>query len=197
MSNSKVNISRYSYYSALAWVDSCTSLFNCDKSNIIDLLTDSGYEIFLSPEHNNDLNDDGNIKKNHRHLIFHFSYSVTSDKAREIIESFGFQFGKNINSVQGAFQYFIHLNNPNKTQYNINDIICVNASYEQIIDRYFKNELNEIDVFKLIKELIDKYNIKTIQQLIDIILIENDCNFIFKFVMKNCYFVEKYLKGGF
>lgn len=196
MANDKLR--RFSYYSALAWVDSCSVLFNSDKNYIIDLLSPYGYEMFLSPIHDNDFNSDGSNKKHHRHIIIKFPYAVDNNIARKEIESFGFQFGLPCKSFQGCLQYFIHKNNPDKAQYKLEDCIFINVDTQLIIKKYFSSDILDTDIFCTILDIINSYNIKTIKQLIDVIILDyRDYDYVFKYVVKNCYFIEKYLKGGY
>lgn len=106
-------------------------------------------EYFISPYHDKDKNEgDGSPKKPHWHVMVMFS-SVKSDAQWERIrDSIGGVGNEEIESTRGYARYLCHLDNPEKAQYDVKDVIegC-GADYRDIIS---KNS----DYRKSIKEMI-------------------------------------------
>lgn len=98
---------------------------------------------YISPLHDKDTNEDGSYKKPHYHVMLYFSYKKGFNQVNEIV-----------NQVKGVgcfvcyskkmyARYLIHLDNPEKYQYNKNDVDQINTSdYFNIIqDTKTKGEI--------------------------------------------------------
>lgn len=83
---------------------------------------------FLSPWHDKDVNPDGELKKKHRHLIVMFENVKTFEQAKDLFESLGGVGCEVINSLRSYARYLCHLDNPEKAQYDINDVKCFSGA---------------------------------------------------------------------
>lgn len=96
--------------------------------NWLDILTETGLPIAISPLHCFDINSDGEIKKPHYHLILCYSgptsFEVVSDL---IVSKLNGVIPKPCESVRGAIRYLTHLDNPEKYQYSLTDIRYLNG----------------------------------------------------------------------
>lgn len=109
--------------------------------NWISILKAHLVPAFISPLHNNDYTDDGEPKKPHHHVIILFDSVKTKEQAKEIFDSIGGVGVIAIKSIRTYTRYLCHLDNPEKAQYNSDDVIsCSGADYNSIIglasDRY-------------------------------------------------------------
>lgn len=89
-----------------------------------DIIVQSKIPVFISPLHDNDVNPDNEPKKPHYHVLAMYDGVKTQDQAREFFESFGGVGCEIVNSIRGYSRYLCHLDNPEKAQYNIDDVVA-------------------------------------------------------------------------
>lgn len=105
------------------------------KPDWVDMLVDTHVPTIISPLHNMDTNPDGTIKKEHHHIMLCFDSVKTKEQAQEVFNSIGATMCQAVQSIRGQARYLCHLDNQEKAQYDVNDVICVNgADYISIID---------------------------------------------------------------
>jgi hypothetical protein len=129
---------RYYSFEVIIYVDNvscCSSDFNSFDSLVYLLkstLTINHY--LISPLHNHDYDDNGNLKKPHFHVYLTFSGNRSFDSVSKLFELFKV-IPNNIAPIKGerwdCFKYSCHLNQPNKWLYDINDIVCDNIDFWQ------------------------------------------------------------------
>lgn len=88
------------------------------------ILSELKIPIFVSPLHDKDLNPTGEPKKPHYHVIAYFAGKKSCEQVREIFSTFGGVGCEPVSSLRGYCRYLCHLDNPEKAQYNINDVKC-------------------------------------------------------------------------
>lgn len=114
-----------------------------------EILSDQFIPAFISPLHDLDTNPDGEIKKPHWHVILTYDSPKTKEQAQEVfalISGVGFEV---VQSLRGYARYLCHLDNPEKHQYNPEDVraLC-GADYSDSIGL-------PTDKYKAISEIID------------------------------------------
>ncbi len=77
---------------------------------------------FVSPLHDYDVKEDGVPKKPHYHVLMMYDGVKTSEQAREVFQSIGGVGCEPVQSVLGYARYLCHLDNPEKHQYNPDDV---------------------------------------------------------------------------
>ena len=93
----------------------------CD--NWINDLTEKGCVFAVSPLHDKDINPTGELKKPHYHVLIQFDGPTTYKNVKEnICDLIGATIPKNVISMRGYYRYLCHLDNPEKYQYDVNDI---------------------------------------------------------------------------
>ena len=111
---------------------------------------------FISPYHKDDINADGEPKKPHWHVLIMFEGVKSPEQAKEIFDKIGGVGCEKVNSLRGYARYLCHLDNPDKAQYLIEDVVSLcGADYQDIISL-------ASDKYKTIEEMIDfceQYNI--------------------------------------
>lgn len=136
-------------FATIVYPESC-------PENWKEILTEECIPAFISPLHNNDINADGEKKKEHYHVIIMFDSVKTDEQAKAIFEKIGGVGCQKINVVRGYARYLCHLDNPEKAQYKIEDVISLcGADYQEVISL-------ASDKYKIIDEMIDfceKYDI--------------------------------------
>lgn len=79
--------------------------------------------IALSPLHDRDVNPDGELKKDHYHLVLNYKGNKSFEQIDELARSLKAPIPQRINSLTGAVRYLTHMDNPEKYQYNTSDIL--------------------------------------------------------------------------
>jgi len=91
--------------------------------NWLEILSQTGLEIAISPLHDRDIEEDGiTPKKPHWHLIMCWPGPTTYLVAKAITDSIKATVPQPLESVRGNYRYFTHQDNPDKFQYDAKDI---------------------------------------------------------------------------
>lgn len=156
-----------------------------------DILMEECIPSFISPLHNSDVNADGEKKKEHYHVMIMFDNVKTDEQAKTIFNKIGGVGCQRINVIRGYARYLCHLDNPEKAQYNISDVVSLGgADYQEVISL-------ASDRYKVIDEMIDfceKYNITSFYLLARYAFKNNDQ--WKKALADNCsMFMREYLKS--
>lgn len=76
-----------------------------------------------SPLHCFDVDPNGEIKKEHWHIVLCFEGVKTNEQVKKLIEPLNATIPIQLNSVRGMVRYMAHLDNPEKYQYPVDQII--------------------------------------------------------------------------
>lgn len=162
-------------------------------SNWFELLQDTGLPFAVSPLHDKDLNPTGDQKKPHYHVLICFPGPTTFNKVNsDICSMLNSPIPKRLLSVVGMFRYFTHKDNPEKYQYNENDIRVSNG-----FDIKEYNALTTSQVILLMKELqmlIIKQRIYEYAELMDILL-DNDSIDLYQVASSHTLFFDRYISS--
>lgn len=125
----------------------------CD--DFFDKLANLMLPCFVSPLHDSDVKDDGEIKKAHYHIIIRYSNPVSiSHAVKDLLTLDVNQPPEVVKSLRAYARYLCHLDQSDKAQYNIDDVRQINCS-----DYY--------DVCKLDSSLDVMAQMDAIEDLID------------------------------
>ena len=103
-----------------------------------------------SPLHDSDINADETQKKPHWHIVVTFTNVKSYEQVKEFSDTINATIPQKVHNLQGLMRYFIHLDNPEKAQYDIKDIkaVGINAELEIMgqgdFNRKLKGEILEI-----------------------------------------------------
>ena len=92
-----------------------------------EILVATGLPVAISPLHDKDVNPDGEIKKAHYHVIACYSGPVSESVVCRITEKLNAPRPIPIENVRGNYRYFTHMDNPEKYQYDVKDILVMNG----------------------------------------------------------------------
>lgn len=111
--------------------------------NYLEILEGLHIPFILSPWHDKDINrKTGELKKAHKHGAFFFdslkSYSQVSELIKDKLK--GPAHVEPIMSPKGMYDYFVHAENPEKSQYDIKDIET-GCGFE--LDKFLINNNND------------------------------------------------------
>lgn len=92
--------------------------------NWLEILRDLHTLGAVSPLHENDINPDGTIKKAHYHVLLKFPTKKSAQQIYSIERKLGTNvFPEPVDNFDGYLRYLIHIDNPEKYQYELKDII--------------------------------------------------------------------------
>lgn len=129
-----------------------------------EILQETGLQIGISPLHDKDKNADETQKKEHYHVLLTFQGPTTYKRVAKLIEPINGTIPKRVVSPIGMIRYFTHKDNPEKAQYNEEEIISING--------FDVKEFNGITktMEKALKEaIIDLIRIKDIYEYSELI----------------------------
>lgn len=128
-----------------------------------DIIADLCIPCFISPLHDSDINPTGENKKEHRHVMFMFEGKKSKEQVKKIFDSFGGVGCEVIGSIRGYARYLCHLDNPEKHQYSISDVLMFGgADYLHIIGL-------ASDKYKGVREMIEFINTNGILHFADML----------------------------
>lgn len=155
-----------------------------------EVLQLSGLPFSVSPLHDKDLNPTGDCKKSHYHIILVFPGPTTFNVVKSICDNLNQPIPQAIESIRGYYRYFTHKDNPEKHQYDDNDIISFNGFD---ISDYVELTKSEVDKFIIsIQLLIRELDIIEYSDLMDYLL-DNDCKDLYSVASSHTYFFDKYI----
>ena len=111
---------------------------------------------FISPLHDKDTNPTGEPKKPHYHVLIMYDSVKTSEQAKELFSMIGGVGCEVVQSIRGYARYLCHLDNPEKYQYNIDDVkaLC-GADYVGTIGL----SIDKLKALDEMMEFCEKYNV--------------------------------------
>ena len=101
----------------------------------------------VSPLHDKDANPDGEPKKAHYHVVLMFSGKKSFDQVKAVSDDLNASNPVPVNDLRGYARYLIHIDNPEKYQYQANDVLGLcGQDYYQYIETSadLDNALDEI-----------------------------------------------------
>lgn len=147
--------------------------------------------VFISPLHDCDCNPDGEVKKAHYHVMLMYEGKKNINTIRELCSTFGGVGCEKVESKRGYARYLCHLDNPEKAQYNPDDVTTYGGeNYTVVIGTV-------LDKYKAIREMIAYCNdngIVSYAELVEYCMRERDD--WFRVLADNgTYMVKEYLKS--
>lgn len=152
-------------------------------SDWFELLEQTGLPFAISPLHDKDVNPTGEVKKPHYHVICQYANTTTSKNVKEnVCNIVNGTIPIKLESIKGMYRYHLHLDNPEKYQYDDRDRIFING-----FDISQVNALTKTEVDKLKKEITCFILDNDIREYSDLLqlLIDNDLNNLFVVASSN------------
>lgn len=158
-----------------------------DWRNIMD---EMGVQYAVSPLHDKDIDPTGEQKKPHWHVLLQYHGPVTYKTVNETIcEKVKGTIPKKVISLRGYYRYLAHIDNPEKAQYNPEDIEKHGG---------FELTLTETETTMLIIEIladIERENIKEYKDIVDLYWEQGDYDKL-DICSHKTYFLDKYITSG-
>ncbi|MDE6141253.1 MAG: replication protein [Bacilli bacterium] len=142
-------------------------------SNWREIITETGLPCAISPLHDQDLEPTGEKKKPHYHVICYYENPTTQKNVKEnVCDRLNATIPIKLESMVGMYRYHLHLDNPEKYQYDDRFRELLNGFDVQKV-----NALSYTEVAKLLREIqqfIVDNDILEYADLLDLLL-NNDC----------------------
>lgn len=144
-------------------------------TNWREIVTATGLPMCFSPLHNMDVNPDGEVKKEHYHVICYYDNPTTLKSVKEnVTDKLNGTIPIKLESMTGMYRYHLHLDNPEKFQYNDLDREFFNGFDVNKVESLTYTEISKI--LEEIQCLIIKNNILEYSDLLDYLLGNNLSN---------------------
>lgn len=161
--------------------------------NYVNIIQRWHIATLLSPIHDKDLNGDETEKKKHIHVMMYFGSG--QNKSLNQIQEFSKQLNGTVpfivHNTNALIRYFVHKDNPEKHQYDLNDLISISGfEYHQAFESY----TTEQELYMAIEDIITTNVIYNYAELI-IYLNSNNLLYEAMFVRKHTMFFNSYLNG--
>lgn len=157
----------------------------------LKILDDNHIRTIVSPLHDKDKNDDGTEKKSHYHIILLFEGLKSYEQVKSITDSLNQPIPQRIQSIQGMVRYLIHADNPEKYQYNKDEIITTGGAR---IDTYFnESEKSDTEILREVCNMIRSNKITEYSDLIEIALDQDSDDYLKVISGSHSYFISQYI----
>lgn len=106
----------------------CVVYLDSAPDNWRQLVDDLHVPAFISPYHQFDVNPTGEPKKPHYHVMVMFEGKKSLNQVQDLFSSFGGVGCELVESLRGMARYLCHLDNPEKYQYPVSEVISLSGS---------------------------------------------------------------------
>lgn len=110
----------------------------------LEILKLSGLKIAVSPLHDKDINADESEKKSHYHIIVSWENPTTYNNVLEFAKKLNGTIPVKLEQIRGYYRYLTHEDNPEKAQYNKNEIKHLNGFNIRDFTELTKGEISKI-----------------------------------------------------
>lgn len=152
-------------------------------------------EAFVSPLHDKDLNGDNEEKKPHRHVVVVFSGNKSAEQVQELSDQLsGVKIIPAKNRVADKrimVRYLVHYDNPEKFQYEIEDISEFGGADKLV---HFAGEKEDDTAVREMMQFAREQGISSFAALADYAADEKP-EWFRVLVSRRSYFMDKYLKS--
>lgn len=160
----------------------------------LEVLKSCHIPMAISPLHDKDLNPTGEEKKPHWHIMLDFPTLKSYRQVYEITQLMNGTIPQVVHSPIGMMRYFIHKDNPEKHQYNWEDVTVYNGFDIEKYDSYTDSEIDYI--ISDITQFIDDNEIIEYSDLIAYTRgKDNDLYEWYKIIRKNTIFFCAYINS--
>lgn len=94
-----------------------------------EILSEFCVPCFVSPLHDKDVNPTGELKKPHYHVVIMFEGKKSIAQVQEIFDAINGVGCMVVHSIRSIARYLCHLDNPDKFQYDTNEVFSISADY--------------------------------------------------------------------
>lgn len=152
----------------------------------------TGLQCAISPLHDKDINPTNEPKKAHYHIILAYSGPTSFNVVKGLTESLNQPIPQPLEQVRGYYRYLTHKDNPEKYQYNENDITTINGFDISDFIELSKSEVLEIK--RKLNNIIKELNIIEYSDFVD--YVQENCEMSdYDVAVNNTIFFNTYIKS--
>lgn len=158
-----------------------------------DILDEMHIEWIESPWHDKDINGNGEPKKKHKHILLLFPGKKSYEQIKEITDSVNSPIPERCHNARSMVRYMAHLDNPEKAQYQVSDIIAHGG-----VDLAEMLRPSSSGRYSMIREMIDyvrSSGITEFQDLMDYAADEHYDDWFPLLCDNSAYIVNQYIKS--
>ena len=161
--------------------------------NFVSLIDDLHIQAYLSPLHDRDIDNKGNFKKAHYHLLMMFDGQKNMNNMQGIIKKIGGVGCEKVISKNAYARYLIHKDNPEKAQYSMNDVRVFGGavSYDEIIS---DSSGNDMIIVSQMLDWIKTNDVYVFYELVDHAK-DNEKSWFAFLIKKNCHLIWEYIRS--
>lgn len=178
------NTARCNYWSTVVYPESA-------PENWVTILEDAIVPALVSPLHDQDINPDGEVKKEHYHVLLLFESLKSPAQAKEIFDLIGGVGCERVNSIRGYARYLCHLDNPDKVRYSEDDVRAfAGVDYYNIISL----PTDRLGIIRDMQLFIRENKVHSFADLCDYALLERD-DWFRVLTESGTVYIKEYLKS--
>lgn len=133
-----------------------------------DIVLETGLPMAFSPLHDKDVNPGGDNKKPHYHVICYYENTTTQKNVKEnVTDRLNGTIPIKLESMVGMYRYHLHLDNPEKYQYDDRNRMFFNGFDVNKVDSLTYTEIGKI--LMELQTLIRREHILEYADLLDIL----------------------------
>ena len=131
-----------------------------------EIILNTGLPMAVSPLHDKDIDPTGENKKPHYHVIIYYENATTYNNVKQnVTDKLNGTIPIKLESMRGMYRYHLHLDNPDKYQYDDRDRKFYNGFDIDMASKLTKTEVNKI--IRQINDLVRTIKIYEYSDLID------------------------------
>lgn len=159
-----------------------------------DIINDTRIEWVCSPLHDKDVDPTGEVKKAHYHITLLYptvkSYEQVCDL---VVKTLNQPIPIPCQSVKGSIRYMVHMDNPDKYQYNWNDIKCYGGADLESLCQPTASE--RLVLLKEILAFCSDNQISELSDLIDICIANGNNDWLSVICNFNTLVISKHIES--
>lgn len=162
-------------------------------SDWVDILDNEHIEWIESPWHDKDYNADGTSKKKHKHILLLFGGVKSYEQVKEITDKLGQPIPQRTHNAKAMVRYMVHMDNPEKAQYNQSDIVAHGG-----VDLAELLRPSSSERYTLLREMINyirSAGVTEFQDLVDYASSEHYDDWFPLLCDNSSYFIGQYIKS--
>lgn len=156
------------------------------------ILRESGLQCAISPLHDKDIDPTGEVKKPHYHIVAVYSGPTTYNGVKDFTDRLNAPAPQALEQVRGYYRYLTHKDNPEKAQYNENEIETINGF--NILDFVEMTKSEVLSIKRELQTLIRDADILEYSDFMDL-LQDSEMTEQYDVASCNTYFFEKYISS--
>lgn len=161
--------------------------------NYEEIIQELGLPMAFSPLHDKDIDPTGEPKKPHFHVICYYENTTTYKNVKEnVTDVLNGTIPIKLESMVGMYRYHLHLDNPEKYQYDDRMRHFYNGFDVAKVSALTTTEVNKI--CKEIQELVVHHHFSEYSELLDF-LKDNELNDLYDVAMNKSYFFNTYIRS--